>query len=60
MLYEVITYLHNATQIIDGETISQTGNYTSFDYGFFASYEYIIPISNKSLNGLRYRNLSLG
>lgn len=42
-----IAYLHNATQIIDGETISSTSNYTRYDYGFFASYEYIIPISNK-------------
>lgn len=40
-------YLHNAYQIIDGEVISLTDNYTSYDFGIFVAYEYIIPISMK-------------
>ncbi|NOQ25462.1 MAG: hypothetical protein GQ564_08885 [Bacteroidales bacterium] len=40
-------YLHNAYQIIDDEVISLTDNYTSYDFGIFVAYEYIIPISRK-------------
>jgi hypothetical protein len=40
-------YLHNAYQIIDDEVISLTNNYSTYDFGIFAAYEYFIPISGK-------------
>ncbi len=40
-------YLHNAYQIIDDEVISLTNNYTTYDFGIFVAYEYLIPISGK-------------
>jgi hypothetical protein len=38
-------YLHNAYQIINGETINLTSDYTNFDYGVFIGYEYVVPLT---------------
>jgi len=40
-------YLHNAYQIIDGESLKLTDNYSHFDYGLFLGYEYIVPLNKK-------------
>jgi hypothetical protein len=40
-------YLHNAYQIVDGESLNLTDNYRHFDYGIFLAYEYVIPLYKK-------------
>ncbi|MBI9054951.1 MAG: hypothetical protein JEY96_14095 [Bacteroidales bacterium] len=40
-------YLHNAYQIVDGESLNLTDNYSHFDYGIFLAYEYVIPLYKK-------------
>lgn len=39
-------FLENASQIIDGETISVASEYTDTDFGFLAGYEYQTPVSS--------------
>jgi len=48
-------YLHNAYQVIDGESFSIQNSYTDIDYGLFLGYEYIVPISNKLGFGTGFR-----